>query len=179
MVRLDYLIGLGAALDDIGVDSALREEVYSVEFTRLFLEYSYELRSDNLTLTLGIGYICELIEESVYAVGIYKRSAELFSEYFDNLLGLALAQQSVIDVHAYKLLADCADEQRRYHRAIYAAREREQYFLIAYLLAKQLNLVVDKVVHIPVSVALACVEDERLKSVVRAAVFYGNIGYSA
>ena len=161
MVRLDDLIGLGAALDDIGIYRALCEEVDAVEFSRFFFKYSYKFRTDDLSLLFGIFDACELVEESVHAVGIYKRRAQFFSEYSDDLFRLSLSEKSVVDVHADELFAYRLDEERGNDRAVNAAGEREEYLFVAYLLSEKLDLIVDEVLHIPVGICFAGIENER------------------
>ena len=163
MVRLDYLIRLGAALDDVGIYRTLSEEVDSVEFSRLFFEHSDKFRTYDLSLLLGIGDARELVEEPVHAVGIDKGRTQLFSEYLDDLFRLSLSQKAVVDVHADELLAYRLDQKRGDYRAVHAARKREKDLFVSYLFFKQFDLIVDKVLHIPVSLASASVEDERLE----------------
>ena len=129
MVRLDA--GLG--LENVGVDGALAEEADSLELGRLLVEDLDELLTDDVTLGLGVGHACQLVEEAVGGVHVDELGAQLVAEHIDDLLGLALAHEAVVHVHAYELLADSLDEQRGNHRGVDAARKRQQDLAIAHL----------------------------------------------
>ena len=163
MVGFYYLIRLGTALYDIGIDGTLREEIYAVKLSRLFFEHSDKLCADDLSLLFGIGYACEFVEESVHAVRIYKGRAQFFSEHSYDLLGFSLSKKTVVYVNAHQLFADSFDEKRCDDRAVNAARKREEHLFVAYLLSEQFHLIVDEVLHIPVSLSLAGIEYEGFK----------------
>ena len=62
------------------------------------------------------------------------------AEHFYDLLGFALAEQTVVYVNAYQVFADSFDKQRRDYRRIHAAGKREQNFFIADLSAQRCDL---------------------------------------
>ena len=66
MVGLDALV----ALDDVGVDRALAEEVDALELGGLFFKDVDELLADDLALALGLRNARELIEEAVGRVHV-------------------------------------------------------------------------------------------------------------
>ena len=140
--------------------TALGEKVDAVELSGLLLEDADELRADDLALLLRLTDAGELVEEAVDRIHIDQVRAELMAEHLHHLLGLALAQEAVVDVHAGQLAADGADEERRDDGGIDAAGEREQHLLVADLTANQLNLVVDEVLHAPVALRAALAEHE-------------------
>ena len=70
--------------------------------------------------------------------------AKLFAENLDNLLRLALAEQTVVDMDADELLADRLDEQRRDDGAVDAAGQGEQDVLVADLRAERSELFFDE-----------------------------------
>ena len=140
VVRLDAAL----ALENVGPDGALREKLYAVKLARFLGEDLDELVADDLALLLGIGDPRELIEEAVGRVDIDEVCVHLVAEDLDDLLGLALAQETVVDVDADELLADGLDEQRCNDGGINTAGEGEENFLIAYLLAQFFELFIDK-----------------------------------
>ena len=78
-----------------------------------------------MALLLGIGHARELVEEAVDRVHIDEVRVHLIAEHLDDLLGLALSEQSVIDVNGDQLLADCLDQERGYDRGINASGQRQ------------------------------------------------------
>ena len=140
VVRLDAV----SALKDIGINGALTEEGDAVELAGFFFKYPDELGADDLALGLGIGNAGEPIEEAVDCVDINEVGVHLIAEHLDDLLGLAFAKQTVIDVDTDELLADRLDQQRRDDGAVNAAGEGEQYLFVADLGTKFRDLLVDK-----------------------------------
>ena len=57
-----------------------------------------------------------------------------------------------------QLLANGLDEQSGHDRGVHAAGQRQKHLLVAHLLADQLHLVGDKVLHIPVGLGLTCIK---------------------
>ena len=139
VVRLDAV-----GLKDVGVDGALTEELDAVQFAGFFLKYADEFRADDLALLFGVGDARQLVEEAVYRVDIDEVRVHLVAEHLDDLLGLTLAEQSVVDVDTDELFADRLDQQRRDDRAVYAAGQRQQDFFVADLRAQFLYLLVDE-----------------------------------
>ena len=139
VVRLDAV-----GFEDIGIDGALCEELDAVELARFFLKDADELGADDLALLFGLGDAGELVEEAVDRVDIDEVRVHPVAEHLDDLLGLALAEQSVVNVDADELLADSLDQQGGDDRAVHAAGEGEENFLIADLSAELLDLLVDE-----------------------------------
>ncbi len=106
MVSLD-----GTALKDVGIDGALSQEADAVQLGGLLGEDIDELLADDLALLLRVGNAGQLVQEAVGGVYIDQVSLQLLAEDADDLFGLALAQQAVVDVNAYQLLADGLDQQ--------------------------------------------------------------------
>src|SRR5512142_718648 len=107
-MRLDARARLGLAalrLDDVGIDRPLHEERLravrvgeEAHLLRLFLEAADELLADDRALALGVGDVCETREKTLRRVHVHEAQAR--SERRDDLLGLALAQETVVDEHA-------------------------------------------------------------------------------
>lgn len=139
MVRLNTV-----AFENIGINRPLREELDARQLACLFLEHTDELGADDFTLGLGVGYAGQLVKEPVGRVDVYKIRVHLVAEDLDHLLGLALAQQPVIDMHADEPLPDGFDQQRRDDRRVHPAGQRQQHLFIPNLFAKLPHLFVNK-----------------------------------
>ena len=137
-----------------------RQEFDAVQLAGLFLEDADELRADDLALLLRVGDARQLVQEAVDGVHIDQIGVHLVPEDLDDLLRLALAQQTVVDMDAGQLLADGLDEQRRHDGGVHAAGQRQQDLLVPHLRADQFDLVGDEVLHIPVGLGMANAEDE-------------------
>ena len=74
---------------------------------------------------------------------VHERHLEVVAERLDDLLGLAVAQQAVVDEHARQLVADRAVHEQRRDGGVDAAREAADDALVADLLADALDLLVD------------------------------------
>ena len=75
---------------------------------------------------------------------------ELLGEDLFNLLGLALAQQAVINKHAGHLLTDGTCAKSSNHRRINAAGKRQDNAVLAHRLAEIGRHALDQVIHGPV-----------------------------
>ncbi len=102
MVRLDAVL----RFEDVGVDRPLSEELYALEFSRLLGEDLDEDTADDLALSFGIRHARERVKEAVDGVDVDEIDVELLAEHAADLLGLALAEKSVIDVDAAETAAD-------------------------------------------------------------------------
>ncbi len=140
MVRL-HAVGF----QNIGVDGALGEERHLVAHLAGFLlEHADELGADDLALGLGFGHAGEQVEEAVRGVHVHQVRVELVAEHVHDLLGLALAEQTMVHVNADELLADGFDEQSGDYGAVHTAGEGQQDFLVTDLLAAGSDLLLDK-----------------------------------
>ena len=97
----------GFALENVGPDGSLCQELHAVELSRLVSEYVDELLADDMSLLFGIRDACELVKETVNRVDIDEVCVHLVAEYSDDLLGLALSEEAVVYVYGNQLLADC------------------------------------------------------------------------
>ena len=140
MVRLDASLGL----EDVRVDGALAEEADALELGSLLVEDLDELLADDVALGLGVVHAGQQVEEAVRGVHEDELGAQLVLEYVDDLLGLALAHEAVVHMHAHELLADGLDEQRGAHAGVNAAGKREQHLAVAHLGAHGLDGLVDE-----------------------------------
>ena len=106
MVSLDAI-----GFKNVGIDGSLCKEGDALELARLFVKYLYELAADDFSLLLRVGDTLKQIEEAVGCVNIYEVGVKLVAENFDYLLALALAHETVVDVHAYELFAYRFDKE--------------------------------------------------------------------
>ena len=116
-----------------------------LQLAGLLLEHTDELGADDLAL-LSPGSLtpASLSRKRSMRIHIDQVGIHLVAEHVDDLLGLALAQQAVVHVHAGELFADGLDEQRGHHGGVHAARQGQQHLLVADLLADCGNLLVDE-----------------------------------
>ena len=113
-------------LDDVGVERALDEELHRLvgvghDHPRLLLEDPDELAADRLALGLRVGDAGQRVEEALARVGDPQLHAGRGDEVLLDLLGLALAQQPVVDEHAGELVADGPLDERSGHGRVDAA----------------------------------------------------------
>ncbi len=140
MVRLNALFGF----QDVRIDGALSEEFDSLELSGFFGEDVDEFLSDDLAFGLGIGYAGQFVEEAVHRIHVDQIGAKLFTEHLDDLFRFTFAQQTMVDVHAYELLSDGFDQQRRGNGRVNTAGQRQQHLFIADLRSQVLHLLFDK-----------------------------------
>ena len=141
----DVVVGLDAvALEDVRVNGALGQELDVLLLAGFLLEHTDELGADDLALALRLLHTGQLVQEAVDGVHIDEVGVHLVAEHLHDLFRLALAQQAVVDMYADELLADGFDEQRRHHRGIHAAGQRQQNLFVADLRPDGGNLFVDE-----------------------------------
>src|SRR5262245_48182870 len=87
------------ALNDIGIERALREEIELTKLVRAFFEDVDERRADDLALALWIGHAREPREKEIGRVDKIKRQMET-SEARTHLLGFIQPEQSVVNKDA-------------------------------------------------------------------------------
>ena len=125
MVALDcdaWPAGKTDAFDHIGIKRALGEEICPANLARLLLEQVDEGTADKFALLFGIGLSGKAGKEHLFCVNMHQRDVVMPFEEADDLLGLALSHQSVIDKNASKLVADGFMDQHCRHRGINPAR---------------------------------------------------------
>ena len=124
--------GAAAGLDDVGVERALHEEadLLAAASARVAddlglggLEDPDELAADDLALLLGVADPGERVEEALLGVDDVQVDAGGGHEVALDLLGLALAQQPVVDEDAGEPVADRALHEGRGDRGVDAAGE--------------------------------------------------------
>ena len=126
VVRLDgdrRAAGERHALDDVGIERALRQELGAADLLRLLLEHLDEQPADGLALGLRIGLAFERADEAVGRVDVDQRDVVVAAEHRHHLLRLVLPHQAVVDEDAGQLLADRLVDQHRGDGGIDAARQ--------------------------------------------------------
>ena len=108
----------------------------------LLLEHADELLADDLPLALGVVDAGEPGEEALLRLDVDQVDAEL-AHRGDDLLGLVLAHQPVVDEHAGELVADRAMDERRRGRRVDPARQPADHAGVADLRPDPLDLLVD------------------------------------
>ena len=153
-----------AGFDDVGVDGALGKVLHGLPIGFQLLgdreELLPELRSDDAALLLRLGHAGQELGVAVLGVHMDEVDVELLGEDFLDLLGLALAQQAVVNEHAGHLLADGAGAKGGDHGGVHTAGKRQDDAVLTDLLAELGGHGLDEVVHRPVLFELADVEEE-------------------
>ena len=103
-----------------------------VVLARDLLEHADELLADHLALLLGVGDAGELREEPVRRLHVDRAATPKWRrERLLDLVGLALAEEPVVDEHAGELVADGPVHEQRGDRRVHAAGERAQHLGVA------------------------------------------------
>ena len=113
-----------------------------------------------MALLLGVDYALKKLEVALLGMHVHEVDVELLGEDFLDLLGLALAQKTMVHEDAGELLADGTSTQGCDHRGVNAARQAQDDAGIAYLLANLSNLLLHDVVHGPRGLKASNVEQE-------------------
>ncbi len=147
--------GPATGLDHVRVQRALHQELHRRTLVRddlglRLLEDPDELTADDLPLLLGVTDPGERLEEPLLRVHNLQLYAGRGHEVLLDLLGLALAHQAVVDVHAGQLGADGLLDQRRRHGGVDAAGQTADGAPVADLLADGRDLLLDDVAGGPV-----------------------------
>ena len=106
--------------------------------------------ADDLALLLRLAHTLQGGEEVFGGVHGDELDAGRLDEIMLDLLGLALAQQTVVHEHAGELLADGLMHQSRRDGGVDAAGQAANHLCVADLLADFLDLVLDDVGRVPV-----------------------------
>lgn len=144
--------GAAAGLDHVRVERALDQERDVLALGCLgddlrlgLLEDADELAPDDLPLLLGVRDALERGEEALLGVHDLELHAGRGDEVLLDLLGLALAHQTVVDVHTGELRADGLLHEGRGDRRVHSAGQTADRALGTDLLADQGDLLVDDV----------------------------------
>ena len=144
-----------AALNDIGIDRPLHEEIDLADLLRFGFKDTDEFLADDLALLLRLGHTLELFIETLLGVDADKVQVvrAFHAEHGLDLVPLVLSEEAVIDEDARQLLADRLREQDRRHGGVDAARKRTERLARANLLAQGFDRRPDEGRHPPVALA--------------------------
>src|SRR4051812_28973922 len=130
-MRLDVgSAGATTGLDDVGVERALHEKLDLLlrrDPARGVFEDTDELATDDLPLGLRIADTGERVDETIGRVHHLEAYAGRRDEVTLDLLGLARAQQPVVDEHTSELRSDRALHQRRRDGGVDATRQSRDH----------------------------------------------------
>ncbi len=153
-----------ARLDDVGIDGALSQVLdrlaIGLKLLRHGKELFPELRADDAALLLGLGHTSQKLGIAVFGVDVDKVDVKLLGEDLLHLLGLALAQQAVVDEHAGHLLAHGASAQCSHDGGVDTTGQGQNHAAIADLLAELGRHGLGQVVHAPVGLQAADLKQE-------------------
>ena len=85
----------------------MSEEVDAIEFASFFFEYTNEFAANDFTFLFGVNYAGELAEEAFSSVNINEVGVELVAEYFNDVFRFAFAHESMVNVNANEVVANC------------------------------------------------------------------------
>ena len=163
VVRLDLRrdADLAARLDHVRVERALDEEAHVAQVVRpesaradsgLAADDSFPASSsktrmnsspDDRALLLGLRHAGEAGEEPLAGVDVDERHVEVVAERLDDLLGLVLPQEAVVDEHARELVAHRLVDEKGRDGRVDATREAADHALGAHLRPDALDLLLD------------------------------------
>ena len=140
-----------ARLDHIWIERALHEEVHrpprlprlSHDVTSRILKDADELSSDDFALLLRVAHPGERIQEALLCINDDQSDTGRSDEVALDLLGLACAQQAMVDEDTGELISHSTLHERGGHCGVHAARETADHETVSHLVADALNLVVD------------------------------------
>lgn len=155
-------IGAAAAFDDVGVDGALAEVVDVADFGGFFFEDADEFFADDFAFALGVGDAGEFAEEAVFGVDADEVHGEGFFEDALDHVAFVFAHQAVVDEDAGELVADGFVNEDGGHRAVDAAGEGADDFLVTDGLADFGDFGVDEGVRGPVGLEACSAQEEVL-----------------
>jgi len=138
---------------DIGVQGALHQEIDAAlarDGPGGRLEAADELTADDLAFGFGVRDAGQRLQETILLIGDHQPHAGRRHEILLDLLGLAGAQQAVIDEHAGQLIADGALHQSSRDRRIDATGQPAQHLPVADLRADRRDLLGDEILARPV-----------------------------
>ena len=152
------------ALDDIGVNGTLCEEIDLADLLCLFLKDADELLTDDLALALRLGdtgQLCKVAVTGVHTDEVDVKAVGVAgAEDRADLFLLVLAQQAVVHKDAGQLLADGLGQHGCQHGGIDAAGQGAEHLAAADALPQGLDVVLHEGVHLPVAGAAANIVHE-------------------
>ena len=143
------------ALNDIGIDRPLHEEIDLADLLRFGFKDTDEFFADNLALLLRFCHSLEFFIETLLGIDADKvQVVRTFrAEHGLDLVALVLSEEAVIDEDARQLLADRLRKQDRRHGGVDAARKCTERLARSDLLAQSFNRRLDEGRHLPIALA--------------------------
>ena len=136
------------AFDHVGIEGALDQVTHVAEFQRFALERLDELTADDLALFFRVGRSTQGSQE--LPGGIDHPAVEVKRpEHLLQLFGFLFPHHAVIDKYTGQLLPDGPMGHGRGHRAIDAAAQGTEHFLLADLSTDVIDGIVQKRSHGP------------------------------
>ena len=157
VVRLDDGGHAQAALDDVGINGALDEEIDLPDLFRFRFKDANKFFADDFALLLGIDNAFQSVIKGFVSIDTNKIQivGPFRAKDRRHFVAFIFAQKSVVDENAGKLPPDRLGKQHRRHRGIDAARkgaERPPHAKLRFQLGDRL---IDEGAHSPISRAAA------------------------
>ena len=118
----------------------------------VFLEHVDEQLADGFTLGFGIGNPLKLAKEQIRFVSVDQIEVIVVAEHAHDLFGLVFAQQAVVHKHTGQVFTDRFVDKDRRDRAVNAARQGADDFLVANLFTDRLDHLFAIGTHGPVAI---------------------------
>ena len=134
MMRFHHLGRLGSALDDIGINGTLAQEVDSLQLPGLLLEDADKFAADNLPLLFRISHTGKFPQETFGGIHINQIRMKLIPKYLHHTLRLIFAHKPVVDMNTGQLCSDGSDQHGGHYGGIHPAGQCQQYLPVPHLL---------------------------------------------
>ena len=121
MVTLDDRGSALAALDDVGINRSLHQEIHGADRLCLAFEYFDKFFADDLALLFGIAHAFKFIQKTFARVRFNQIHSKSVAENGNDLVRLPLAQKTVVDEHAHEPIAHRFVHERCRDCAVHAA----------------------------------------------------------
>ena len=158
VVRLDrmgFFCFRRRALDHVRINCALCQPFCRRQLCGFALKNFHKNATDNFAFLFRVGYALELAEKFFSGIDMNDFHLHVLAKHFHHLSALMEPEQTGIDKHTRKLVADCALNECCGNARIDAAAEAQDYFLIADLFADIGDCLRYILRHIPVRLATA------------------------
>ncbi len=106
------------ALDHIGIECALGEEIGAADLAGLLLEDIDEELADGLALGFRVRHAVERAEKGFARIHMHQRDVVIAAEERDDFLAFMGTHQAMIDIDTSELVTDGLVDQHGSHRAV-------------------------------------------------------------
>ena len=135
----------------------------SFQFGRFVFEHIDKQAANNFAFLFGFTDTRQLAQEQIAGIDAYHARMQFAFKHFHDHVAFVQAQQPVVYKNASELIANGAVNQGRSHRRIDAARQSQNNFFIAHLLANFGDGFFNVIAHDPVWAGFAYVQHKAVE----------------